>query len=447
MRKWLIPSIIVILVLLIALLPKLASSSLGKPIFVRAFEEEIHGTVEIGALHLSWFGPQVFQRVTFTTPEVEGSVEELQKNVPLWSLKGIGGFLLKNGSFTFPGAGEGTIDQVNGQIKNGNFQLTGVTRQGGTSGNIAMQGKVFSKHRFDIQGEITSLPVAAIDRILNANNLLFQILGPNLNLKGSASLNKNQGAIDVQLASSHIHADIKANLSENGITLLEPINAAMQLTPSLSEVLMSEMNPLFLTGVESRNPIQLHIDSQDFFYPIPFSIEKLQGRGTLDMGQVVCTNGKSLATIISLLKLNPLSKIREMNVWFTPLSFQMDKGVLHTDRMDALIADSIHVCTWGYIDVAKDKLHINLGIPADTLSQTFMIKNLSDTYVLKVKIRGSTRDPDIDKGPAAAKIAAMIAASQIPKKGAVFGSLVNAFSQLKEDKDIPPAKRPFPWER
>ncbi len=446
-NKLLIALIIFIVVLVIALLPKLASTSLGKPIFVKVFEAEIQGKVQIGSLHLSWLGPQRFQQLTFANPNIEGSIEELQQNVPLWSISSVRAFLLKNGSFSFPSYGDGTIDQVNGQIQGADFQLNGVTHQEGSSGHIAVNGKIYSKEHFEVQGDVTSFPVAALDQIFNAKNLLFQILGPHLNLKGSASMNHTIGAVDLDIAATNLTTAIHANFVENGMTLREPVSAVLQLTPALSEMLMSDINPLFLTGVEGHNPIHLQVDSHGFFYPIPYAPEKLQGNGSLDMGKITCRNGKSLASIISLLKLNPLSKTREMNVWFTPLVFRVYKGIVHTDRMDALVADSIHICTWGYIDLGQDKVHINLGIPADTLQKTFKIKNLSDNYVLKVPIRGTTKEPDLEKGPAAAKIAAMIAASQIPKKGGVFGGLVNAYTQSKEDKNIPPAKHPFPWER
>jgi hypothetical protein len=146
------------------------------------------------------------------------------------------------------------------------------------------------------------------------------------------------------------------------------------------------------------------------------------------------------------LKGNPLSKTKQMSVWFTPLSFSIENGVLHSGRMDALIANSVHLCTWGSIDLQTQKLHMYLGIPADTLKSAFGLKNLSANYVLKIPIRGSVKDPDLKTNSATAKIAAMVAAQQIPKKGAVLGGLVNAFAQSKEEKDIPPAKHPFPWE-
>ena len=34
-----------------------------------------------------------------------------------------------------------------------------------------------------------------------------------------------------------------------------------------------------------------------------------------------------------------------VNLWLTPVLFHLEKGILETERMDALLADSIHVCT------------------------------------------------------------------------------------------------------
>ena len=55
---------------------------------------------------------------------------------------------------------------------------------------------------------------------------------------------------------------------------------------------------------------------------------------------------------------------------------------------------------------------MTLGIPSDTLKKAFGIKNLPKNYVMTMPIRGLTQKPEIVTGPAVAKIAALIAASQ-----------------------------------
>jgi hypothetical protein len=64
-------------------------------------------------------------------------------------------------------------------------------------------------------------------------------------------------------------------------------------------------------------------------------------------------------------------------------------------------------------------------------------------------MKGSTKDPEFVTGPATAKIAAMLGTQQIAntKKGRVFGSVLNTFSKISNDSDVPPPKRPFPWEK
>ena len=167
------------------------------------------------------------------------------------------------------------------------------------------------------------------------------------------------------------------------------------------------------------------------------------------MGQVRARTGKSLRSLLTLLKSQKIGK--EVNIWFSPVSFKVENGLMETGRMDALLADAIHICTWGNIDLLHDRIEMFLGLPADTLANSFGIKNLSRNYVLKIPIQGSTKDPDIATGPATAKIAAMVAAQQIPKVGGtggkVFGGLLNVLTRAKEDEDVPPPNRPFPWEK
>lgn len=426
MRKWII-ALVILLLLFVIFLPKIASTPLGKPLFVRALGAKSQSKVEIGSLSLSWFGPQKFQQIHWTRDNINGTVEEFQIHAPFWSFTGA--FHLKNGSITYRG---GSVEQIEGQIEGNDFQLTGVTLQG----HISLQGKVYSKVHFHLQIDIKNFPLIVIDQRLD------QIFGPTLDLNGTVSLDQNEGRIDLNLASQNVNTKLRGFLTEHSITLRDPLIATIRLTPALSALLLKDANPLFLTGLEADNPVTLQIATKDFFFPLPFSLEKLAAQGTLDLGKTKCQTGKSLASIISLLK---GTSSKQINAWFTPIAFRIEHGIVETGRMDALLADSIHVCTWGNINLMKDQIHMVLGIPSDTLRKSFGIKNLSETYVLKIPIRGSTKDPEIVKGPAITKIAALVAGGQFSKKG-FLGGLADLFSNPKEDEDIPPAKRPFPWE-
>ncbi len=414
---WILPAL-----LLLLLLPY---TPLGKPLIEKRLGEKIGGKVTIETARLSWLGPQKFQNLQFQTPDFSGQIGELAISSPLWALSKAKDASIQNGTFA-------TIENIQGQIAGHQVNLTGVSE----TGKISIVGTIAAKDEFDLAFDLTSFPVP---------NRYARALGATVDLSGSANLNKKAGSANIRLSSPNIQTALHANLSENSITLQQPLHAQLLLTPEMSQELLSEINPLFLTGVVAKNPINLTIDSNGFFFPLPFSIDKFQAAGSLDVGQILCKTGKSLRSILSLLK---AGAGETMDAWFTPLTFQFQNGNVATGRMDALLADTIHICTWGRINLVQDKLHMYLGLPADTLNQSFGIQGLSSKYVMKIPIRGSTKDPEIETGPAAAKITAMIASQQLLlKKKTPIGGLINSFATIKEDKSVPPANRPFPWEK
>lgn len=430
MQKWLIV-VLLIIGLMVAFSPQIASTSLGKPLFVKALEKRSQSQIEIGSLRLSWFGPQEFHNLKWTHDAVTGTIDELDIDAPFWSFSGP--FKLKNGRVAYKG---GRVEQIEGEIEGNDFTLTGVTLQG----HISLKGQIYSKLHFHILIDIQQFPLIVI------NQELHQLLGPTLDLAGTVSLDRGKGNIDLTIRSANLETHLQGFLTEHSITLDKPLVASLRLTPEMSSLLLKDANPLFLTGIAAENPITLRIEPKDFSFPLPYSLEKLKvGQATLDLGKVKCQNGNSLRTIIAILKADRFSDVSQMNAWFTPVTFRIDRGTLEAGRMDALLADSIHICTWGNIHLIQDQLDMFLGIPVDTLHKSFGINNLTPNYVLKVQIRGTTKEPDIVKGPAIAKIAALIAAGQISKKG-FLGDFVNLISKPKEEKDVPPPKHPFPWE-
>ena len=428
-----------IVIALIVLLPQILSTPLGSPFFIRILEKKLHAEIAIQKLSLSWLGPQVFRTVQYRAEGIDGAIEEVRSEVPLWFLSELkGSFLLKNGSFALNGV---KVEQVNAELKNNALIAKGKPAQGG---HFSIQGQVYTEKDFDVTAEITALPVIAIDSLLKIDGLCAAVLGDTLNLKGKATLHQAEGVLEAFISSTYLTTNIHAKLSDEALTLKEPIKAVWQLTEPLSERLINSFNPLLLTGVRAKNPIVLNVGEKGFSLNKPFSLKTLTIKtGSLNMGQIECQSGPSLNSLLSLFKRTSVSS--KVNVWLTPVFFQLEKGVLELDRTDALLADSIHVCTWGSIDLPKDSLHMFLGIPADTLNHLFSIKNVHPNYVLKIPIRGSVRDPEMDTGPAAAKIAKMAASQQIPKAKKFLNPLIHVFSSVQEEGDAPPPKSPFPW--
>lgn len=417
MWKWLTG----IVLLLFIFLPQIASTPLGKPLFVKALSAKSGAEVQVKSLKLSWFGPQVFRSVAFRRDGISGSFEELSINAPFWKFSGP--FQLKNGEISYQG---GRVDKVEGQIAGNDFSLTGITLQG----HISLKGQIYSKLHFHVQIDVKQFPLIVLN--------LDQLLGPTLDLYGTVSMDEGKGVIDLVASAANGKTHLKGILNEQGIALSEPLDISVRLTPELSAFLLKDANPLFVAGISAQNPVTLRIEPNDFFFPLPFSLQNLNvGKATLNLGKVRCKNGDSLRTIISILKADVSAS--EMNVWFTPVVLQIKAGILTAGRMDALLADSIHICTWGKVDLLNDKLDMSLGLPADALKNAFGVQDLPDNYVLKIPVKGTTKKPEIDKGAAAVKIASLIA---VPKTG-IFEGLF----PKKQEKDVPEPNRPFPWEK
>lgn len=415
------------------LLPQFLSTSIGKPFFIRILEKKLQVSIEIEALSLSWLGPQVFQAVRYAAEESKGTINEIRSEVPLWFLSKMkGSFLLKNGNFSFNNA---KIEQVNATFKNNILAATGKTAQGGY---FSIEGQFFSKKNFNITADISALPVIAIDSFLKTKSLFKDILGDTLNLKGKAALHQTEGVLDASISSTQLTTSIQAKITEKALYLKEPLKAIFRLTDPL--------NSHFLKKIKTKNPIIFSLDDKGFSWDRPFSIKTLViHNGSLDVGQIEYQSSPSLNSLLSLFRKKNSSG--QVSLWLAPLLFRLNKEIIEIERIDALLAGSIHICCWGSIDIAKNSLHLSLGIPSDTLRSLFGIKNVHPNYVLKIPVRGSIQNPEIETGPAVSKIAAMAASGQIPKAKKFLNPLIHIFSSVQEEGDAPPPKRPFPWEK
>lgn len=441
----------------IIFLPQILSTTVGKRFFIHTIEAKIGGTAEIDSLQLSWLGPQKASGIVLQAPEMQGQIESVQADIPIWKfgdllkvenlLKLKGNLSLQGGSFQFDSASITDIS-ASFRIHEGaaDFVATGKSSVGGEGGSFSLEGHLGAKMDFSVRGEVVKFPAIALGRYLGmGGKVLSEIVGGSFSLKGFITMQRQKGSCDLSLHAPNGDAEIRGNLNDNVFILTDPLRATIRLTPLLAERVLSGVNPLFVTGIAAESPILLRIETRQFrfFLGRPFQWSNLQiGGGMLDMGKIRCTNGSTLGALIGMLKNSPLSGTKEMTVWFTPLFFKLENGLLQTGRMDALAAKSVRFCTWGNVDLVKNRLDMTLGLTSETLQRAFGLKQVSDSYVLKIPITGSIQDPKLAVSAGAAKIAALLAAQHAPK-GA--GGLLNLF--LQPDSDIPKPNKPFPWDQ
>lgn len=439
-------SFFLILVFFIGFFPMLASTPLFKPILLGILKNRIQAeSLSIKKMKFSWFGPQTFDGIDLEKSDLTANIGSLQSNVPFWKLSKLGNFFeLQNGSFLFRGYGNAEITNVQAKIQNAKVLATGSTPQGGT---FQVQGTIVSKNNFDITSRLKQIPTIAIDQLLGANGLLYKALGASLDLNGAMKLQSESGNLSADLSSPNSEASLNSTITKGILTLNQPFNATLKISPELSQEILQRVSPKVITRFHAKNPFTLQIFPENFSCPLRnFQLENLSiGKASLNLGQINVHSGESLHFLMKLFKDKDFSK--NMDIWLTNAFFSLHEGILQLGRVDALLSNSIHICTWGNVNLNNERLHMYLGLPADTLQQSFGIQTLSRNYVLKIPVRGTLQDPEFDTGPVVAKIATMAASQQIPTKGGkIFGGLVNAFTQTQDEKDIPPPNRPFPWE-
>lgn len=394
----------------------------------------MNGQLEIEDIKLSWLGPQEFKKVQFTSRTINVKMDEFVSTVPLWSATKVSTlFGVKNGKFSFPSYRNASIEQVNGTFENNAFTLSGVTKDGSQVGHINISGLYVGDSYFDLTLDIAGMPVTAIDRLWETDGWLYKTFGASLNIKGKVSLDEQGGSAALAIKSSALETDMQGIFNDQGIKLRTP--------------LIARWSPPF-SFLATKPNATLTIYPEGFFFPIPYVLKEFTiGKAVLDAGKIQCTNEGSLSSLVTLTKLGNYPQGQPIEIWLTPITFKLDHKSIDIERVDALVANSLHVCCWGSIDLAKRKYHLSLGLPSDALGKVFGIHDLPEDYVLRIPVQGTINNPTLVTGPAVAKIAALVAGQEVLRSKGVVGNVLQALSKAKDDDEAPPANRPFPWEK
>ncbi|NGX41488.1 MAG: hypothetical protein KR126chlam4_01329 [Candidatus Anoxychlamydiales bacterium] len=452
-------SILIALVIFIFFLPAFFSTKAGTNYLISKIEKKSNAKVEIESFHLTWFGPQRIKDLSYKDPNIDMNVDSITSNMSLLSFyKSIKTYKkLKlfantevdnlNVVIHYPNKPQANFNNVNASIKAdlkgiNSIEIEGKTTENKISGNftafIEFEGK---KIQSTINGK--NIPTIGIDQLLFSKspkyqNLLSEILGSSLDLHVESTLDSLKGPIDIDIKSTNANASLNLFYEKDKITLTKSATIVLSLSP---------INPKFANNItylasQKNSPIIIRISKDGFLYPIsPFKTQNLKiGHMSVDLNKMLISNTGAIRTMTTLAKLRASNVV---SMWFTNVNIQIENGMLFSDRMDFLIDEAVHLCTWGKIDLNNRALKMNLGITADTLYSVFGIQNLPDDYVIKIPIKGTIDNPKIDASKATAKIIALSTLQQSSGIGSIIGGIITKF---QKDQDIPPAKRPFPWE-
>jgi hypothetical protein len=456
-KTFYITTTLVILLIIIFFLPRIFSTRPGTDFLLKRIERKTNSTIKIESFNLTWFGPQIIKKLNYKDQNLSLQVESIISNMSLFSFykslksyKKLNFFANTdinnlNVQFHFPNLPQASFHNVNAFIKADMKGLNSININGQTTENNKT-GKFnalinFQKNKIYTKIVGTNIPTIGIDQLFFYNNkkyqnLLVQFLGPSLNLEIDSILDNLTGPINIDLNSSYSQAKLNIFYEKDKITLQDTATIIFNL-PGINPNFIKNIN-----YIKSIDPIIVRISKEDFSFPIfPFKLEKLNIKyATLDLNRMIVSNTGAIRSITNFAKM-PSSQV--VSLWFTYVNLQIKNGILYTDRMDFLINDDVQLCLWGNVNLLNHNLKMYLGITQDTLLAVFGIQNLPSDYVIKIPVKGTIENPKIDASAATAKILALSTLQTGKGIGSIIGGVI---TRIQKDEDIPPPKRPFPWE-
>jgi len=338
--------------------------------------------------------------------------------------------------------------------RNATFNLTAndnVINASGKISNITTSDGKLNKDNLSgtAHATINNLPTSLLGDI---SPRFHALLGNNVSAEIDIDLVEMDGPLSLELKSDNFIVIIDAAIKDNAIILREPLEASLNMTPSIGKHVLSTVNPFFASAIQGSQPITVFIDNTDFSMPInPFDTKNIRIKhANIDIGQLTLENQGALNMLIGFLDSRILASYQRMTAWFTPLDISIYNNIISCDRMDALIGDNYHIASWGTIDLSSGYTNMRLGIPADMLRTSFGISELPSSYIMQIPMEGNVGDINIAWEKAAAYVAVLATKTKAKKNtNFIFTSILKAFTGVyKYDKDpIPQLKNPLPWDK
>ena len=285
--------------------------------------------------------------------------------------------------------------------------------------------------------------------------LLEEAIGKTIRIVGNLSADEmKSGAVKVDLQADNCSMHLDGTIKDGKMTLKAPAKASLKITKQAGALLLKNVSPLLATAAHSEKPIQVTVGSEGAVIPIsPFSLTGVTlPKITADIGKIAVKNGGALKVILAILNMGKAANSENLDLWLTPIYMRFDHGVLTCQRADMLVADKVHMITWGDVDLGNDRINMVVAIPQETLS-ALRLKLISPTPErgLQIPITGASSHPKVDTTSATARLAGAAIVDNVPDpRLQIFGGLLQAAASTmgEPDKPIPPpTTQPFPWQR
>lgn len=248
----------------------------------------------------------------------------------------------------------------------------------------------------------------------------------------------------VQGTNGNIHLD--GQLRNGILTLQKPFEGSLKVTPLFVQSFLAKNVPLLGSVIEAENPLTFSIEPLDFSCPLfPFRLEKIRiGNGNINFGKLILRNEGELSSVLNFIRPN---NDRQLTIWFTPIYFKLDKGILSLKRFDMLVGNSYTLANWGSINLSNQQANFILGLSAQTLQFAFGIQGLDEKLVFQIPLHLAQGKVELDKKKATTKIGSLLAQTHGGNAGKLFGNILDIALSDQGEPYPSPTTTPFPWHK
>lgn len=299
-----------------------------------------------------------------------------------------------------------------------------------------------------LKGTLSHFPVVLFTRLATGDETFAKkmeaVLGAQVDADITAEIHEHEGPVQVNIKGINGQADLNGRIAQGILYLNQPLKASLKVTPQLDQAVVREMIPILGSALSAEKPIELTIEPNGFKMPLnsPSLANINLGSVTVQLHKMQFARDSQLGKVVKLLGINS----NTFEVWFTPIYFNLESGVLNLQRADMLIANNFPLATWGSVDFNTQKLRLTIGITGQALKNAYAIKGIKNKYMLQIPVKGTTQKPQIDTAQVATRISSLVAQSQVPK-GQLIGTVVDLATDIVTNEKVPPPTTdPLPWE-
>lgn len=311
--------------------------------------------------------------------------------------------------------------------------------------NVTLDGVIAADKKIALKAKATAsqVPVRLIQALDDRTSLL-PFLGTALDIELQTELNQMNGPVFLTLKGEEGSLLLDGQLNNRWLTLRNDLVIQVDLTPQLSQYLMQKSISMTDGIVKADYPLKLTIGPKNFQMPIdhPSLSNTSIGKAVLELGILRFSNSTRMAKLLNALTF----KSDRLTVWTTPIYFSLNKGNASLQRFDLLVNERYPLASWGSVDFANERLEMVVGLSGKSISKAFGIADLSTPEMVQLPLKGSFKDPSIDRKKAAARLSALLAQNQGGPQGVVLGTILNiASGGLTEPPPPEPTTNPLPW--